>query len=443
MVFHPPAPAESRELRPVPSFTDRPTEPLEANQRLISLAQALSSYNQNLLPLPAESIATDHALNRCLAESPVARIDLPSFTQSAVDGYALLSFETQWASPAKPLRLQVIGEIAAGPRKAEPPPLAGNMAYRILTGAAIPRGVDTVVPQERVERGDGTIRLIAAVPEKQNIRYHGEELKRGDPLATPGQRISPGMLAALMMAGAHGIRVYRRPRVSVLVTGDEVVPSGQLPAEGQVHDANAPLICSWMVSQGYPAPEVTYVKDVRGEIETDLKTALDNSDLVITTGGASVGDRDYLPDAATTCGVKRIFWKVAQKPGKPIFFGLRDRTALLALPGNPAAVLIGMVIHARRVLDCLEGVTTPGPRMSVGRLLKPVKADTLRDRLVRMNLSISAEGVVHLDPLPKQDSHMLSNLATAMALVLLPAREREYATNEPVLWTPLPGLTRI
>ncbi len=285
MVFHPPAPAEARERRAPPKPSDRPTEPLETAQRLIPLAQALSSYNQNLLPLPVESIATDQALNRCLAESPVARIDLPSFTQSAVDGYALLSFETTWATPAKPLRLQVIGEIAAGPRKADPPPLAGNMAYRILTGAPIPRGVDTVVPQERVERGDGIIRLIAPVPEKQNIRYHGEELKRGDALAAAGQRISPGMLAALMMAGAHGIRVYRRPRVSVLVTGNEVVPAGQLPVEGQVHDANAPLIRSWMMSQGYPAPEIAYAKDVRGEVEAALKLALDNSDLVITTGG--------------------------------------------------------------------------------------------------------------------------------------------------------------
>jgi molybdopterin molybdotransferase len=188
---------------------------------------------------------------------------------------------------------------------------------------------------------------------------------------------------------------------------------------------------------------VTYVKDVQQEIESALRTALDNSDLVITTGGVSVGTHDYLPAAAETCGVKEVFWKVAQKPGKPLYYGQREQTPLLALPGNPAAVLIGMVIHVRRVLDCLEGVALPGPRMSAGRLLKSVKADPLRDCLLRMNLSISAEGVVHLDPLPKQESHMLSNLATAMALVMLPARERAYATDERVLWTPLPGITRI
>ncbi|MGH8562265.1 MAG: molybdopterin molybdotransferase MoeA, partial [Nevskiales bacterium] len=342
-----------------------------------------------------------------------------------------------------PVRLRVIGEIAAGPRKTDPPPLAGNMAYRILTGASIPRGVDTVVPQELVKLEGDSIRLEAPVLVRRNIRYAGEELKRGDVLAAPGQRVSPGLLAALMAAGTHTLRVYRRPRVGVLVTGDEVVPAGQLPAEGQVHDANAPLIRNWMVALGYPAPTVSYVKDVRRDVETALAAALDSSDLVITSGGVSVGSRDYLPVSAQACGVRRIFWKVAQKPGKPLFFGLRDKTPLLALPGNPAAVLVGLVIHARRVLDCLEGVTTPGPRMSPGRLLQSVKADPLRDRLVRMNLSISAEGVVHLDPLPKQESHMLSNLATAMALVMLPAREREYSTDERVLWTPLPGVTRI
>ncbi|MGH8453600.1 MAG: molybdopterin molybdotransferase MoeA, partial [Nevskiales bacterium] len=328
-------------------------------------------------------------------------------------------------------------------RKTDPPPLAGNMAYRILTGASIPRGVDTVVPQELVKLEGDSIRLEAPVLVRRNIRYAGEELKRGDVLAAPGQRVSPGLLAALMAAGTHTLRVYRRPRVGVLVTGDEVVPAGQLPAEGQVHDANAPLIRNWMVALGYPAPTVSYVKDVRRDVETALAAALDSSDLVITSGGVSVGSRDYLPVSAQACGVRRIFWKVAQKPGKPLFFGLRDKTPLLALPGNPAAVLVGLVIHARRVLDCLEGVTTPGPRMSPGRLLQSVKADPLRDRLVRMNLSISAEGVVHLDPLPKQESHMLSNLATAMALVMLPAREREYSTDERVLWTPLPGVTRI
>ncbi|MGH8457879.1 MAG: molybdopterin molybdotransferase MoeA, partial [Nevskiales bacterium] len=342
MVFHPPAPAESPVARPVPSPNpaERPTEPLEPEQRLISLPQALSSYNQNLLPLPIESVATEQALNRCLAESPLAGVDLPGFTQSAVDGYALLSFETNWASPDKPVRLRVIGEIAAGPRKTDPPPLAGNMAYRILTGASIPRGVDTVVPQEVVKLEGDSIRLEAPVLVRRNIRYAGEELKRGDVLAAPGQRVSPGLLAALMAAGTHTLRVYRRPRVGVLVTGDEVVPAGQLPAEGQVHDANAPLIRNWMVALGYPAPTVSYVKDVRRDVETALAAALDSSDLVITSGGVSVGSRDYLPVSAQACGVRRIFWKVAQKPGKPLFFGLRDKTPLLALPGNPAAVLV-------------------------------------------------------------------------------------------------------
>jgi molybdopterin molybdotransferase len=443
MVRHPAPPVESRSERRPLAAAERPTEPLEPVRRLTPLSQALSTYNQTLLPLTTEPVLTEEALNRCLAETPSAGIDLPSFTQSAVDGYAVLSFETSWASAAQPVQLRVIGEIPAGPRRDEPPPMAGRMAYRIMTGGRIPRGVDTVVPQEQVRVEGDMIRLEAPAAEKRNIRYCGEELKRGDPLAAPGQRVSPGMLAALMAAGTHSIRAYRRPRISVLVTGDEVVPAGQMPAEGQVYDANAPLIRSWMLALGYPAPSIVYVKDARSDTEVALRAALDGSDLVITTGGVSVGTRDYIPAAAAACGVREAFWKVAQKPGKPLYYGLRDKTPLLALPGNPAAVLVGMVIHARRILDCLEGVTSPGPRMSAGRLLKAVKADPLRDSLLRMNLSINAEGVVHLDPLPKQESHMLSNLATAMALVMLPARERDYAADERVLWTPLPGVTRI
>ncbi len=445
MVFHPPAPAESASpARPAasPSLQSAPAQ-AETPRKLTSLPQALSSYNQNLQALPTEVIDCEQALNRCLADAPLAATDLPGFTQSAMDGYAVLSFDTSWASPTEPVRLKLVGEIAAGPRKSDVPPLASRMVYRILTGAAMPRGADAVVAQESVKREQDCIVIEAPVPQGKNVRKAGEELRKGEAMASPGQRISPGMLAALMAAGIRQVKVYRRPRITVLITGDEVVPAGQMPAEGQVHDANAPLIRSWLHALGYPTPTVTYVRDTQQETQAKLRAALDDSDLVITTGGASVGSHDYIPEAAETNGVRRIFWKVAQKPGKPLYFGMRGSTPLLGLPGNPAAVLVGLVIHLRRILDCLEGVGMPGPRMSAGKLLKPVAADPSRDRLVRMNLSISAEGVLHLDPLPKQDSHMLSNLATAMALVMLPARTNEYSAGDSVLWTPLPGVTRI
>lgn len=448
MVFHPPAPAESASQHKPGSIPAEPklapaSAAADLPGKLTTLPQALSSYTQNIQPLPLEEVDTNDALNRCLAEAPVATTDLPGFTQSAVDGYALSSFDTSWASPAEPTRLKVVGEIAAGASKPDLLPLTNKMAYRILTGAPLPRGADAVIAQEYVSREQDDISIESPVSQNKNIRFAGEELRKGDALAAPGQRISPGMLAALMAAGAHKVKVFHRPRISVLITGDEVVPAGQTPAGGQVHDANAPMIRSWLHALGYPSPTITYVRDVRQDTRSRLHAALDDSDLVITTGGASVGTHDYMPEAATACGVRPVFWKVAQKPGKPIYFGMRGITPLLCLPGNPAAVLVGLVIHVRRVLDCLEGVGLPGPRMSAGRLLKAVAADASRDRLVRMNLSISAEGQLHLDPLPKQDSHMLSNLATAMALVMLPARTKEYAQDESVLWTPLPGVTRI
>lgn len=250
-------------------------------------------------------------------------------------------------------------------------------------------------------------------------------------------------MAAMMASGTHQVTVYKRPRIRVLITGDEVVQAGQMPALGQVYDANGPLIRSWLSSLDYPEPQISYVKDSRLALENALVLALSEADLVITSGGVSVGSRDYLPEAAEAVGVKKVFWKVSQKPGKPLYFGMHNRTALLGLPGNPASVLVGLVMHVRRVLDCFEGTVNPGPRLTPGRLLEAIKADPTRDLVLRMNLGINPDGMVQLNPLPKQESHMLSNLATAMAMVLLPARERDYASGERVLWTPLPGVTRI
>ena len=428
---------------PPASPAEKPTEPLPQEHRLTTIPQALTAYGHNIKPLATEIISTTEALHRCLAEAACSHIDLPSFTQSAMDGYAVRSADVEWASSDKPQRLRVIGEIAAGPAQISLPSQGGGTAYRIYTGARIPEHFDAVVPQEKVRVEGEYISLDRHVEKGRNVRVRAEEMHAGDTLSPPGQRVSPGMLAALMAAGAHNIKVFKRPRIRVLVTGDEVVPPGQIPTEGQVHDANGPLVAAWLTSMGYPVPEITYVRDLLRDLEDALDPALAVADVVLTTGGVSVGSRDYLPDAARTVGVRQVFWKVAQKPGRPLFFGMREKTVLLGLPGNPASVLVGLVFHARRVLDLLEGTTAPGPRLTSAKLMQAVKADPTRDLLLRMNLSLNPDGMIQLDPLPKQESHMLSNLATAMAMVLLPARERDYAAGERVLWTPLPGVTRI
>ncbi|MEK6806171.1 MAG: molybdopterin molybdotransferase MoeA [Pseudomonadota bacterium] len=391
---------------------------------MITLSDALAQYPQTLKPLPAETCPLEQALSRVLAQPVASKIDLPLFTQSAVDGYALRAADAQKT-------LKLTGEVPAGSPSSHA--LSAGTAMRILTGGALPEGADTVARQEIVERSGETIRLTKPVNVGADTRYRGEELKQGEAIAETGQRLHSGLLAALAMAGVFKISVRRRPRIALLVTGDEIARIGSPLKPGQVYDANGPLMHGWLHERGYRA-DIQYVPDRPEAVEQALKQALDSSDLVISSGGVSVGDRDYLPQLAPKLGVQKIFWNVAQKPGKPLWYGVRNGAAFMGLPGNPGAVLIGLAVHVSAVLGVLEGHSTPQPEWRAGILEKEVKADAHRDRLVRMTLRYEESGCVHLKSLPRQDSHMLSNLASAGALVWLPVKNGDYAAGETVRW---------
>jgi molybdopterin molybdotransferase len=392
---------------------------------LLPIEETFALYRQWVGHLPTHRLPVELALGAVLAEAATARIALPRFTQSAVDGYAVLAADGQ-ASRA------LIGTAAAG----EPSGVVvtSGQAVRILTGGVVPEGADAVARQEIVERTGAGIVLTEAVRVGEAIRYEGEELASGSLIANVGQRVTAGLVAAFAMAGIDSVEVYRRPRVAVLVTGDEVVRAGEPLAPGMVYDANGPLLRSWFVEHGYGEPVVAYVRDDESVLEEALSAALDSADLIVTSGGVSVGDRDFVPLVADRLGVRKVFWKVAQKPGKPLWFGMREGKVLLGMPGNPAAVLVCLAVHARAVLGRLEGETADQPKWRRGVLSAPVDADAERDRLVRMRVR-NEDGTVMLEALPHQDSHMLSNLASAHALVWLPSRAEAFAPGERVSWT--------
>lgn len=404
---------------------------------MISLEQALAVYARELRPLPAETVPVAQALHRVLAEAQQSAADLPRFDQSAMDGYALRSADLASASAATPVRVPVAATLAAGPHE-QLAALPERAAARILTGAPLPPGADTVIPQERVTREQDVLLFTEPYPVHKNIRWRGEELRRGAPLAAAAQRITPGLIASLVNAGVHEVRVRRRPRVRLLVTGDEIRPLGATLKTGEIYDSNGPLVCAVFERWGYPPPEVEHVVDDPDVVRDALARAFDSADLVISAGGASVGDHDFLPATAEALGARRVFWKVAQKPAKPLFFGVRGAGAHLALPGNPGAVLISLALHVRRALDCLEGLDQPGPQWSFGRLTEAVERDEQRVRLLRMGLSHDAEGTALLHPLGKQDSHMLSNLALAQVLTWVPIGTGRCAAGEVLRWTALP-----
>lgn len=399
-----------------------------AKTPLLPLEAALAEYARRIAPLPAVTRPLGEARGQVLAAEACSQTDLPLFTQSAVDGYALRSVDG--TGP-----LQLIGEVAAGDTLHRT--LAAGEAVRIFTGGALPPGADTVARQEIVHRDGERIVLEQGLAVGADIRYRGEEVKHGERLAGPGQRLHSGLLAALAMAGVAQVSVQPRPRVAVLITGNEVAQPGEALGEGRIHDANGPLIAAWLAERGYPLALLRYVPDTLEAVTAALTEASAAADLVISTGGVSVGDHDHLPAAAAQVGYQRVFWKVAQKPGKPIWYGMRGNLPLLALPGNPAAVLIGLHVHVIRALELLEGCPDPAPRWRPAQLAEDFRCDRQRDSLLRVAVQHGDDGRLRLGRLGKQDSHMLSNLATADGLVWLPARDEPMAVGTVVRWIAL------
>jgi molybdopterin molybdotransferase len=410
---------------------------------MIRLDAALALYATEVRPLPAIELPTLAALGHVLAETPLARTDLPRFDQSALDGYCFASGDLATASDTRPVRLPIVQTIAASGHAARPVLVPGTAA-RIFTGALLPLGADAMQAQERAQRDGDALVFTRSFPAGRNIRHQAEELRRGTPLAEAGQRIGPGLLASLVNAEVATVRVRRRPRVRVFVTGDEVRPAGTVLAPGEIHDSNGPLIAALLSGRGLEAEPVAHLGDDADAVRTALASAFDgDTDLVISAGGASVGDKDFLPAAATALGFRQVYWKIAQKPAKPMYFGVRDdadgrRRLMLALPGNPGAVLIGMVLHAALVLDHLEGLANPSLGWTPGVLAHPVDRDDERTRLLRMRRSVDAGGVVRLDPLPLQDSHMLSNLGRADVLVRVDAGRDPVPAGAVLGWLALP-----
>jgi molybdopterin molybdotransferase len=405
---------------------------------VIPLDTALAAY-QALPPLSTECLPTAAALGRVLAADAHAAWPLPRHHQSALDGYLVAAEDAQAGK-----QLRVSGAIAAGQLGALPA-LERGSALRIFTGARLPAGLlpamVAVIGQERCERYGDVLRLQASFKPAANIRQQGEEAAAGSLVLGCGERLKPGQIAALISSGVAQVRVYRAPRVAVLVTGDELRPAGSALEDGQIWDSNGPLVQSWLRQRGLSS-SLLHLADDRAASTAMLASALAGHDVVISTGGVSVGEHDHLIPAAKACGVAQVFWRVAQKPGKPLFFGCwqggEQRCLVLGLPGNPGAVLLGLALHAARLLDQLEGVAQSAASFRAGVLTgSGIKTDPERERLVRMRLRYSEQGLAQLEPLPYQDSHMLSNLDRASALVRIPAQAAALTPGAVLQWLPL------
>ena len=405
---------------------------------MLAIAEALERCSEALTPLPGVAMTPlDQAVGRVLAEPALAALDLPPFPQSGLDGYAVAASDTASATATNPVRLKVVGEVSAG-APALGQRLERGQALRIYTGAMLPEGASAVLAQEEaVAEADG-LTVAGPVSSGRAVRARGEELAAGTELLPAGIRLTPGRLGALAAAGVARVVVARSPRIRLLITGDEVRPVGAALSPGAVYDANGPLVTGWLSAFGYRDVAVRHVTDDREDLTRALEEALGEADLVVTTGGVSVGERDLVVPVAEALGVQPVFRRVRQKPGRPLYLGRSSGgVPLLGLPGNPGAVACALAVFLRRLLDLLEGVADPRPELRRGRLAVPCRSDAERDCWIRARWRTSYTGALELVPLLSQASHMLSNLTEADALVLLPASGEPYPEGSVVEWLPL------
>lgn len=387
-----------------------------AEKGLISIDDALALIQSTPSALTVEQLPLTECLNRYLAQDVYSGVDLPTFSQSAVDGYAICSSSENLQDSV----FEVIGEIKAGSELDHQ--LLQGQAIRIFTGGKIPIGTTHVARQEIVKiESNNKIRLVEHIQQQADIRFAGEEIQLGQKIAECGQKINIGALAALSMIGVRSIAVYRLPKVAVLVTGDEVAETPEDLKAGKVFDANGPLLKAWFEDYGIEV-NILHIADESQRVTQCFNQLKQQYDVIITTGGVSVGDYDFVRPCSFEAGFEQIFWKVKQKPGKPLFFAqyIEDehRCFLLGLPGNPAAVYVCMQIYGKVLLDALQNQDQSINWFS-GTLTHELKSDA-RERFLRMQ-AYYEHGQLKLKSLAKQQSHMLSNLMQANCLVRVPA----------------------
>jgi molybdopterin molybdotransferase len=391
----------------------------------IAIGDALERVLERTLRLPGERVPVVAAAGRVLAEPASAAVDLPPFDSSAMDGFAVRAADT-------PGLLRVVGDSAAGS------PFAGAVgagdAAGISTGAEVPLGADAVVPVELV-RDEGERIHAADVAAGAHIRRRGGDVSSGELVVGAGARLGAPEVGALAAAGLAEVVCTQRPRVAVLATGSELRAPGEPLAPGEIYESNSVLLAAQLESAGALCEVLPRVADDPAETRAGLSRGLE-FDVLVTSGGVSVGPHDLVRGLLAELGVEEVFWQVAVRPGKPVAFGVRGSTLVFGLPGNPVSSLVGFELFVRPALDALQGLADPRPRYLPGRLAAAVRRNPRRDELVRARARIDADAVV-LEPLTGQESHMIVRSASADALMLVERGEDELPAGTPVRYLPL------
>lgn len=400
---------------------------------MISVEEARARILKAVAALPAEQVALAQALGRVLAEDVVAQVTQPPAAVSAMDGYAVRA-----ADVAKvPAVLTVTGKVPAG--GAFEGQVAKGQAVRIFTGAPLPEGADTVVIQEDTEAQGRKVAVKEAPKRKgQFVRPAGLDFRKGDVGAKAGRRLTARDLGLAAAMNVPWLKVHRRPRVAILSTGDELVMPGQPIGASQIVCSNGISLAAAVAAFGGEAVDLGIVPDDRKALAAMARGAR-GADMLVTTGGASVGEHDLVREVLGKEGLKVDFWKIAMRPGKPLIFGHIAGTPMLGLPGNPVSSLVCALIYLRPALEKMQGLDPAAEPPAAAVLGSPLPANDRRQDYLRATLKRRNDGALVATPFAKQDSSMLATLAHADCLVVRPPLAPAAKSGERVEIVPFPG----
>lgn len=375
---------------------------------MISVNEARNRILKGLKPVSPEMVALNQAYKRVLAQPVCARLTVPPADVSAMDGYALRA-----ADASENTILQLIGEAPAGH------PFSGQVGagqtVRLFTGSVVPDGADAVLIQENTTVLAQGIKVNESVAAGKNIRRAGQDFAAGDQILPAGKQLSIRDIGLAGAAGHPWLCVYRRPRVAILCTGDEISLPGEPIQVGGIANSNAAMVAAFVSAHGGEALLLPIAKDTQEAIIAGAQAA-QGADMLLTTGGASVGAHDLVQAGLAQQGFALDFWKIAMRPGKPLIFGHVQAMPMLGLPGNPVSAYVCATLFLGAALARLSGLPAAAPRFATARLAAPMKANDQREDYVRALLSHDETGRV-VKPLPVQDSSMLSALSNAGALI--------------------------
>src|SRR5918999_818431 len=391
---------------------------------MIAIEAALSLVLDGLGPLPAERLPLAAAAGRVAAEPARSAVDLPPFDRSAMDGYAVRA-----ADLAPGVALRVAGGVAAG--EVADAELEPGTAARISTGAAIPPGADAVLRSELAHEQDRHVTPERALAPGAHIRCRGEDVREGDVLGDAGAPLTRPRISALAWAGVGKVAVHRRPQVHLLVTGSELLPVGAPPEPGRIHESNGLMVRLLGERAGAEVTDHGIVGDdaeaTRAAVDAGLA-----GDVLVVSGGVSVGPHDHVRPAFAACGVEEVFWRVRIKPGKPLWFGRRGRTLVFGLPGNPLSTIVCFCMFIDPALRRLLGDRTARPRLEPGRLTTSAQASDGRTTFLTAALRPGGDGVLEATPTERQGSHMTGALGESDGFAIAPEEAGSMTVGSPV-----------